>query len=96
MDIVNTQDLGRLVHAARVRRGWSQRQAGEAAGISRRLVNQIEGGSHPNAELWRVLALLQALDVRLQADTSSPTHDTPSPDDFDLDAHLARFTGDGA
>ncbi len=105
MDIHDTPDLGRVIHAARVRRGWSEQQAATAAGISRRLVNQIEGGKHPNAEMWRVLALLRALDVRLRADISSTadisaqTHSvgavTPTTADFDLDAHVARFSGDG-
>lgn len=70
MDVLDTADLGRLILRARTRREWSQQQAAEAAGISRRLVNQLEGGEHPNAELWRVLALLAALNVRLQADVS--------------------------
>ena len=60
-------DVGALARAARMDRGWSQQQAADAAGVSRRLVNMVEGGQHRNAELWRVLALLDALGVELKA-----------------------------
>lgn len=58
-------ELGALARAARRIRGWSQQQAADAAGVSRRFVNMLEGGEHRNAEVWRVLALLNALDVEL-------------------------------
>lgn len=60
-------ELGALARAARTRHGWSQQQAADAAGVSRRFVNMMEGGHHPNAELWRVLALLDAVGVELHA-----------------------------
>ena len=63
--------------------------------MSRRLVNQLEGGQHANAELWRVLALLNALDVTVRADLAGEGIATEpaaqSADDIDLEAHLATF-----
>ncbi len=82
---------------------WSQQRAADAAGVSRRFVNMLERGDHANAEVWRVLALLDALGVRLTgelpaqapaveaaAEIESPA-DTVAPDAFDLDAHLSGF-----
>lgn len=60
-------DIGALARAARIARGWNQQQAANAAGVSRRFVNMVEGGQHRSAELWRVLALLDALGVELKA-----------------------------
>lgn len=86
-------ELGAVARAARKARGWTQQEAADSAGLSRRLVNMIEGGQHPNAELWRVLSLLNALGVPLH--TAAPA--TPSTvarmpaTDLDLDAHLGTF-----
>ena len=97
MEIEDVTDLSRSVRAARARNGWSQQEAADAAGVSRRLVNLLEGGRHPNAEVWRVLALLNALDVPLRADLVDDVSSVPplSPianqDDIDLDAYLATF-----
>jgi transcriptional regulator with XRE-family HTH domain len=104
MRIASTADLGALIRRARLARGWSQQQAGDAAGVSRRLVNLIEGGNHPNAETWRVLALLTAVGVRLDGvidpQTPEPTAVDPriarEADDLDLDEYLARFRLDGS
>lgn len=96
-------ELGALAHAARTGRGWSQQQAADAAGVSRRFVSMLEGGGHTNAELWRVLALLDALEVELVATlpvgsttdgtgtATAPATETAAPDGFDLDAHLSTF-----
>ena len=97
MEIADITDLGQVLGAARARRGWSQQQAADAAGVSRRLVNLLEGGRHPNAEVWRVLALLNALDVPLRADLVDDVSSVPplgpiaNQDDIDLDAYLATF-----
>ena len=103
----SSASVGALVRAARLRLGWSQQRAAEAAGVSRRFVNLVEGGEHHNAELWRVLALLEALGVQLVAsvDTAPAAHATQSrlslatatPVAFDLDRYLAGFrAGDGS
>jgi HipA-like protein len=52
-------------------------EAADAAGVSRRLVNLLKGGRHPNAEVWRVLALLNALDVPLHADLLNEASSDP-------------------
>ncbi len=97
MEIADVTDVGRILRTARARNGWSQQEAADAAGVSRRLVNLLEGGRHPNAEVWRVLALLNALDVRLHADLLDEVSSDPplgpiaNQDDIDLDAYLATF-----
>ena len=65
--IATTATLGALARAARLARNWTQQQAADAAGVSRRFVSMFESGDHRNAELWRVLALLAALDVEVTA-----------------------------
>jgi transcriptional regulator with XRE-family HTH domain len=98
-------DLGALAAAGRAARGWSQQEAADAAGVSRRFVNLLESGRHVNAELWRVLALLDALGVQVvgAVPSGSPAEaggdggppwastEPAAPDDFDLDAHLSAF-----
>jgi transcriptional regulator with XRE-family HTH domain len=95
VEIADVTDVGRILRTARARNGWSQQEAADAAGVSRRLVNLLEGGRHPNAEVWR--ALLNALDVRLHADLLDEVSSDPplgpiaNQDDIDLDAYLATF-----
>jgi len=100
-------ELGALAQAARAARGWSQQQAADAAGVSRRFVSLLESGTHANAEVWRVLAVLSALGVELSAALPSTAASAPEPsipddagstaeppllpDGFDLDAHLSSF-----
>ena len=97
MEIEDVTDLSQILRAARARNGWSQQEPADAAGVSRRLVNLLEGGRHPNAEVWRVLALLNALDVPLRADLVDDVSSVPplgpiaNQDDIDLDAYLATF-----
>jgi transcriptional regulator with XRE-family HTH domain len=94
-------EVGALARAARTARGWSQQQVADAAGVSRRFVTRLEGGGHVNAELWRVLTLLDAVGAELLG--TVPAGSEPSsveaaesagsvpPDGFDLDTHLTRF-----
>ena len=58
-------ELGALARAARRDLGWTQEQAAHEAGVSRQFVIALESGRHPNAELWRVLAVLSAVGVTL-------------------------------
>lgn len=109
MALVRTPtELGALVRTGRKDRNWSQQQAADAAGVSRRFVNMVEDG-HPNAEMWRVLALLDAVGVTLDASTQKPDSDVagkgraevtpatiaslPDPDSLSLDEHLRAFRG---
>ena len=89
-------DLGDVIRAARVARGWTQQEAADAAGISRRLVNMLEGGEHANAEVRRLLALLDALDIHLVVAPSTtdfaftpavPATKARGSDELDLDAY---------
>ena len=94
-------ELAAAVRAARLQRGWSQQDAAVAAGVSRRFVNMFEGGLHRNAEIWRVLALLDALNVDLhtsveQSPTTAEQSGVLHPDDFDLDSHVDSFQRDEA
>lgn len=100
MALVRTPtEVGALVRTGRKARGWSQQQAADAAGVSRRFVNMVEDG-HPNAEMWRVLALLDAVGVTLDATTQggtavapAVTAAVPDPDSLTLDEHLRAFRG---
>lgn len=58
-------ELGALARAARRALGWTQEQAAREAGVSRQFIIALESGRHPNAELWRVLAVLSAVGVTL-------------------------------
>ena len=109
MALVRTPtEVGALVRTGRKARDWSQLQAADAAGVSRRFVSMVEDG-HPNAEMWRVLALLDAVGVTLDATTDEPGTDlpgeagtavapattaaVPDPDSLSLDEHLRTFRG---
>jgi len=95
-------DLGALARAARMARGWNQQEAAQAAGVSRRFVNMVEGGQHVNAEVGRVLRLLEALGVQLegtywrsQEEPAAKAHRSAAmPGGFDLNAHLRTFGDD--
>lgn len=91
--------IGAVARGARLQHGWSQQQAADHAGVSRRFVNRLESGEHRNAELWRVLKLLEALGVKLLAATMEPStadrfppdQSTTSADTFNLNRHLSDF-----
>jgi len=96
--IRSTASVAAVARAARLRRAWSQQQAADSAGVSRRFVSMLESGVHRNAELWRVLALLDALGVELvvsQDETSSDpglsSGREPKTAPFDLNQYLAQF-----
>lgn len=83
LQVRSPAELGALARVARTARGWTQQQAADAAGVSRRFVNMLEGGGHANAELWRVLAVLDAVGVILVGEPprdSSSVATVPSSD----------------
>ena len=54
--------IGNLIRRARKKRGLSQAQLGERAGLRQETISLIETG-HPAAKLDTILALLAALDL---------------------------------
>lgn len=68
MDIATLQDLRVLVRSRRKELGISQGALADRAGVSRRWVSMFETG-HETAEVGRLLAVLQALDLHLFAVT---------------------------
>jgi HTH-type transcriptional regulator/antitoxin HipB len=56
--------IGTLIRRARKRRGWSQTQVGDKAGLRQETVSLIETGA-PATRLDTILAVLAALDLEL-------------------------------
>jgi transcriptional regulator with XRE-family HTH domain len=56
-------ELGAVVQEARRRRQWTQAELARRAQVSRRWVVALESGQAAGAELGRVLAALDALDL---------------------------------
>lgn len=83
MEIHALQDLMTMVATRRRDLSWTQAELATRAGVSRRWVSLFESG-HEKAEVGRVLAVLDALGVRLEADTGDGTGSTPDEDVPDL------------
>ncbi len=76
------------MRSTRAALGLSQLALAKRAGVGRRFVVDLESG-HPRAELGKVLAVLDALDIHALA---LPSVRMPSRvDDVDLDVVIARF-----
>ena len=82
--------LGSAVRDARTRRGWSQHELANRAGVSRSWLAKLEAG-HRGAELEPILRLLTALDMSLalhddslaESEGRSSTNRTASPPGHD-------------
>lgn len=62
-DLARTpKHIGTLVRRTRKKRGWSQTQLGNAAGLRQETVSLIETGN-PATKLETILAVLAALDL---------------------------------
>lgn len=59
-------DLGRLVRAGRERRGLSQQEFADLAGVGRRFLSELENGK-PTLELGKVLKVANAAGISLFA-----------------------------
>ncbi len=59
------QQLGNTIRRARKKRGISQSELGEKAGLRQETISLIENG-HPAAKLETILAVLAALDLELR------------------------------
>lgn len=83
----SSADVASAIREERVRQGLSQSALAESAGVSRKFVNEIEGG-HERAELGKVLAVFQALDIQALALPAPPR---TSIDDVDLEGWRHRY-----
>lgn len=88
---LNTPDaVGDAVRTERARRHWTQTYLAKQAHVGRRFVVDVESG-HPRAELGKVLAVLEALEIHA---TALPSVATPKRrEDVDLKAAVRRFGG---
>ena len=56
--------IGNIIRSARRKRGWSQTQLGEKAGLRQETISLIETGN-PATRVDTILAVLAALDLEL-------------------------------
>ncbi len=63
MVITQEKELGAAVRSRRDEAGLTQSQLAERAGVSRGFLVDLERGQRPRAELFRVLAVIKALDA---------------------------------
>ncbi len=66
----NPKQIGNLIRRARKRRGWSQTELGEKAGLRQETVSLIETGN-PATKLDTILAVLAALDLEFRIEPRS-------------------------
>ena len=64
--IASPEDLGALVRSVRTKRGMSQQEFADLAGVGRRFVSELERGK-PTLEIGRVLTVLLAAGIDLVA-----------------------------
>jgi HTH-type transcriptional regulator/antitoxin HipB len=65
-DLARTpRQIGAAIQRARKKRGWSQTQLADSAGLRQATVSQIESGGTP-AKLNSILTVLAALDLELR------------------------------
>jgi HTH-type transcriptional regulator/antitoxin HipB len=65
-DLARTPNqIGNIIRSARKKRGQSQSQLGERAGLRQETISLIETG-HPAARLDTILAVLAALDLEFR------------------------------
>ena len=69
MRIDTAADIGRVLHAARKERGWTQQQLADAADVSRDWVVRVEQGNG-RVEVQLVLRALSALGMAMSVATS--------------------------
>ena len=61
----NPKQIGNVIRSARRKRGWSQTQLGEKAGLRQETISLIETGN-PATKLDTILSVLAALDLELR------------------------------
>jgi HTH-type transcriptional regulator/antitoxin HipB len=87
--LTTPEAVGQAVREGRKAAGWTQAELATRAGVGRRFVVDLEAG-HERAELGKVLAVLEALDIHATALPPPPPPAT-RPQDVDLKAVIARF-----
>jgi HTH-type transcriptional regulator / antitoxin HipB len=88
--IATLHQLRSLVRGMRLEQGLSQESLAERAGVSRKWISEFERGN-PNAQLGLVLAVLDALQLRL---TAHPVlAESTGPEADPIEAFLNRSTG---
>ncbi|TWD81616.1 y4mF family transcriptional regulator [Kribbella amoyensis] len=92
MEVHTVRDLGAAVRQARRRRGMSQAELAELAGVSREWLVRLEQG-HPRLEAQLVLDALAAVGLTvLTTSTEQPAEDTVEATWDDLLSGLSRRT----
>ncbi len=71
--IADPSALGAALREVRTAHGWTQAELAERAGVSRRLVIELERGARPRTELVRVFAVLRALGKSIQLVDDEPS-----------------------
>ena len=67
-----------IVRKLRLKRGWTQNELAEMAGVTSRTIQRIEGGHTPGLETARALAAVFEVDLNLiRPEDSDMQHDIP-------------------
>lgn len=80
--------VAQAVREGRQDKGWTQAQLATNSGVGRRFIVELEAG-HMRAELGKVLAVLEALDIHAVALPSIPSG--KRLEDVDLEQVVKRF-----
>ena len=64
----NPKQLGNLIRTARKRKGWSQQDLADRAGLRQENISIIENG-YASTKLHNLLAIFAALDLELSQET---------------------------
>ncbi len=73
-DLARTpKQIGTLIQRSRKKRGWSQTQLGERAGLRQETISLIETGN-PASKLETILSVLAALDLEFRVGKRSKGH----------------------
>jgi HTH-type transcriptional regulator/antitoxin HipB len=82
-------DIGAIIRDRRKQLKLDQATLAKRIGAGRQWVMEVEHG-HPRAELTLVLRALDALNIRLDANTEQPMPKRPASTAVDIDSIVAR------
>jgi y4mF family transcriptional regulator len=80
--IRTSRELGLAVRRARSDRGWTQAELADRARVGRQWLSELEGGKR-TAEVGRVLAVLEALQLAITLEPAPTAHGKVDLDDLD-------------